>query len=356
MAIDKRLKNVQQADLTESRVNDDFVYWLKTWGSNILIVLLLLAAAGMAWQWWDQKKEQARDDAWAELNGTALPEALIEVAQKHQGKDSVSVFAELTAADRYAEAIRKGKRFDREATAADAEITPALREEWLKEADRLYASVAKATANPKSMGMRMFHVNALFGQAAIAEDRGDLKSAENYLNAIADAVKGTDQSALADVAAKRIATLGDLATSIVFESRPVLPAIPNSATPPPLSGPAPFLIQEPGMTGPLTQTPDGGYTQKLPGATLTLKPIELGGSEAPVDAPNAPEGTVEGAPTPGPAVKPAPATPPSGGNSAIPSRKPASPPAAAPPAATPPAATPPAAAPPSPAPAAPKAP
>ena len=62
--IDRRLKNVQQADLTESRVNDDFVHWLKTWGNNILLVVLSIAAIAMGWFWWQQRQEQQRSDAW----------------------------------------------------------------------------------------------------------------------------------------------------------------------------------------------------------------------------------------------------------------------------------------------------
>lgn len=318
MAADKRLKNVHQADLTESRVNDDFVYWLKTWGSNILIVLLLIAAGYMGYNWWEQKREQARDDAWSEVNGAALPEALIEVAQKHEGKDSVSIFAELVAADRYADALMKGKRFDREATATDAAITPELRAEWQKKADDLYANVAKASANPTDMGKRMFYVSALFGRAAMAEDRGDVKSAQQYLEGVAAAVKGTDQAGLGDVATKRIATLSDVSTPIVFASRPA--PLPGTEMPP-LT--APSLLQNTDLPGPLIKNADGTFTQKVPGGTLNLKPspdmkpvqnspddnptiIRPGTTPTPAP-PSAPPAT---APSPSPAPSAPPATPP----------------------------------------------
>ena len=45
--IDRRLKTMQQADLSEGRVNDDFVHWLKTWGQNILLGVLIIAAIAM---------------------------------------------------------------------------------------------------------------------------------------------------------------------------------------------------------------------------------------------------------------------------------------------------------------------
>ncbi len=229
--IDRRLKNVQQADLTESRVNDDFVHWLRTWGSNILLVVLIIAAAAMAFYWWDQRKQRERDDAWSELGGATLPAALVEVAQKHQGKDSVARFAQMKAADAYLLAVLSGKRFDREATAPDAQITPELRAEWLKEADRLYAQVASSVGTgSNSTGDMGFLCGALFGRAAIAEDNGDIKAAEGFLKEVQERSKETDFKGAGELAAKRIATLGLLANKIDFPSRPapvIAPSIPN---------------------------------------------------------------------------------------------------------------------------------
>lgn len=245
--IDRRLKNVQQADLSEGRVNDDFVLWLKTWGQNLLLVVLVIAALGMAWHWWQQRKERERDDAWAELDGATLPAALEEIAARHAGKDSVALFAELEAADTYLLAVITGKRFDREASAVDAAITPELRAEWLKEADRLYAKVADRVTKAGSTGEYGFLFSALFGRAAVAEDLGDLKSAEAHLRTIEDRSKGTDFAAAGEVAAKRLASLSALATPVKLPSKPVvapsapmaIPDLTGSGTPSLLSAPAP---------------------------------------------------------------------------------------------------------------------
>ncbi len=43
----RRLNQVQTQDLTESRVNDDFVFWLKKHGSNYLLVVLVAAVGVM---------------------------------------------------------------------------------------------------------------------------------------------------------------------------------------------------------------------------------------------------------------------------------------------------------------------
>jgi predicted negative regulator of RcsB-dependent stress response len=222
--LDRRLKNVQQADLTESRVNDDFVLWLKTWGQNILLVVLTVAALAMAWHWWGQREEQARDAAWAELGGASTPAALQEVAMRHSGQDAIAALAQLQAAGTYLMSVHSGRRFDRDATAADAAVTPELRAEWLKEADALYASVESAGASATTLGGRAMRLAALFGRAAVAEDRGDLAAAEGFLKAVVDSSKDTPLANSGEAAAARIASLQGLSTPVAFAPKPVAPA------------------------------------------------------------------------------------------------------------------------------------
>lgn len=275
--IDRRLKNVQQADLSESRLNDDFILWLKTWGNNILLVVLVIAALAMGWFWWGQQKERERDAAWEELQGATLPAALLEVAAKHEGKDAIAHFAELQAADRYLIAVLSNQRFDREAGAVDAAITPELRTEWLKEADRLYASVAKRVEGAKSTGEYGFLFGALFGRAAVAEDMGDLKAAEGYLREIESRAKGTDFASTAEVAAKRIASLQALSAPIVLPSKP-MPVTPAATAPsaiPDLTGPGtPSLLNPVPAAEP---APAGSAEDKV-------KQLQ-GGTPAPAPAP-----------------------------------------------------------------------
>lgn len=243
--IDRRLKNVQQADLSESRVNDDFLFWLKTWGQNILLGVLIVAALTMGWFWWSQRKDKERDDAWGELNGAALPASLAEVAAKHEGKDAVAAFAQLQAADQYLSAVLSNQRFDRDATSADAALTPELRTEWLKEADTLYAKVAGRISTAKSPGDYGFLFSALFGRAAVAEDLGDFKAAEGYLKEIESRSKDTDFASSGTLAAKRIATLQTLATKIELPSRPAPPPAPAPSAIPDLTGQTPPALLTP---------------------------------------------------------------------------------------------------------------
>lgn len=282
--IDRRLKNMQQADLTESRVNDDFLHWLKTWGQNILLAVLVVAALAMGYFWWSQKKEQARDEAWSELGAASLPAALEEVAAKHEGKDAVAPFAEILAADRYLQAVTSNQRFDREASAADAALTPELRTEWLKEADRLYAKVATRMANAKRPGEYGFLFGALFGRAAVAEDMGDLKAAEGFLKEIEAKSKDTDFAADGTLAAKRLESLQALATKVELPSRPAPPPAAPTAIPD---------LTAPGTPNILT-----------PNAT----PAPAGGSSASDDIVKQLQGSGTGS-APAPAPAPAPKAP-----------------------------------------------
>ena len=54
--MDDRLKQVQTTDLTDSRLNHEFVAWLKTSGMNYLLMLLLIACAFLSWDWWNRSQ------------------------------------------------------------------------------------------------------------------------------------------------------------------------------------------------------------------------------------------------------------------------------------------------------------
>lgn len=234
----KRLGNVQQTDLTEGRINDDFLFWLKTSGPNWLLAVLVVACLVMGWNWWKNRAAQARDLAWTELNAADIPSALKDVAAKHSDIDSVATYALLNAGDRYLQSVLSGKRFDREATAADATMTPELKTEWLAEADALYLDVVTAAKADPTRGSRGFEIGALFGRAAVAESRGDVAAAKANLEAV-QAVAGDDYPWLAKNATARLESLG------VISSPYPIPAAPVAALPPtvdPATGLAPTSL------------------------------------------------------------------------------------------------------------------
>ncbi len=261
----KRLGSVQQTDITESRINDDFVYWLKNSGPNWLLSVLVVAALVMGWNWWKGRTAQARDVAWAELNAADIPATLKDVALKHADIDSIPTYALLNAADRYLQSVLTGKRFDREATASDALVNNDLRKEWLAEADTLYSDVIKAAEVDPTGGLRGFAVSAWFGKAAVAESTGDAAAAKTALEN-AKKTAGDDFPWLVRNADARLESLGMITTpypippapvvalpptidvgttSVTAETDPLKLLLGDSATSAPSNEPAPAPAPEP---------------------------------------------------------------------------------------------------------------
>ena len=282
----KRLGNVQQTDLTEGRINDDFLFWLKTSGPNWLLAVLVVACLVMGWNWWQNRSAQARDLAWAELDAADLPSSLKDVAVKHADVGAVASFALLNAGDRFLQSVVTGQRFDREATATDAQLTPAMRLEWLNEADGLYTEVIKnAQANPKAAASRGFEVSALFGRAAVAESKGDVATAKTSLEA-AQALAGTEYPWVAGQAKARIETLG-----VISSPYPIPPAPPVAVLP----------------DGTPLKLPDGTSPTEADAMRLLMSDVAKSAAQ-PVNAPAPTEVTpAESAPAAAPVPAPAPA-------------------------------------------------
>ena len=226
--MDNRLKDIQHGTLTESRLNSDFLFWLKTKGPNYLLLAMLVLCGFMGLNWWENRMALARDGAWNEFLSAQTPQALIEVANKHTDTDAISQLATINAADAYMQSIQMNKRFDREAGATDAAVTPELRAEYLAEADRLYAKIVSEgsqSAGPRSL----LTVAALFGRASVAETKNDPTQAALFLTQAQELAAKTYPQ-LAKVAQHRKETLPELANVRAMPSRPVEAGAPASTS------------------------------------------------------------------------------------------------------------------------------
>ena len=226
--MDNRLKDIQHGTLTESRLNSDFLFWLKTKGPNYLLLAMLVLCGFMGLNWWENRMALARDGAWNEFLSAQTPQAWIEVANKHTDTDASSQLATINAADAYMQSIQMNKRFDREAGATDAAVTPELRAEYLAEADRLYAKIVSEgsqSAGPRSL----VTVTALFGRASVAETKNDPTQAALFLTQAQELAAKTYPQ-LAKVAQHRKETLPQLANVRAMPSRPVDPAAAASTS------------------------------------------------------------------------------------------------------------------------------
>ncbi len=234
----KRLRQVQQQDLTESRLNDDFVFWLKTKGWNYgLILLLILCGYSFLNLYW-QKQEEGRNNAWSEFTAaqiSGLPESFALVAEQYGSTDSVAILAWLQAGDAHLRDLQVGQVAPAIATGPDGTPNPpeALTDETRKlaqdAADGFYMKAMQALAPRRNeQAVRPLVLSALFGSAAVAESRGDFERAKSLLTE-AETLAGEQLPAFSAEAKRRIESLDRLASAAPLPLRASLPARPDQA-------------------------------------------------------------------------------------------------------------------------------
>ena len=183
-----RLKEVHQTDLTESKINEDFVDWLKTKGPTYLLVVLVALAAWLLIVRFKQQKQDHVDAGWAEFLSAQLPGSLEDVAAKYADLSGLPQLANLRAADLYLQAIVTQVPLGADPTAAVVDpLTNEDREDYLARADRIYQSVIDADEG--SLGETLHAVAAMNGKAAVAESRGESENAWQWYQQAADRAK-----------------------------------------------------------------------------------------------------------------------------------------------------------------------
>ena len=213
-----RQRQVQTQDLTESRLNDDFVFWLKRHGMNYLLVALLVACGFMGYNWWQRKQIEKATVAWDEFVQASLPESLEQVAKDHEVFPQVAVTALLRAADLRLQQIQTGEASPKVGDTPAVPLDEAGRKIAQEAADENYAKAAdlatRATEGDRSRAAPVV-VPSLFGRAAIAESRGDFNAARGFLEDAAK-VAGDRWPRLVEIANSRLAGLADLEKPIAL--------------------------------------------------------------------------------------------------------------------------------------------
>ncbi len=213
-----RQRQVQTQDLTESRLNDDFVFWLKRHGMNYLLVALLVACGFMGYNWWQRKQIEKATVAWDEFVQASLPESLEQVAKDHEVFPQVAVTALLRAADLRLQQIQTGEASPKVGDTPAVPLDEAGRKIAQEAADENYAKAAelatRTTEGDRSRAAPIV-VPSLFGRAAIAESRGDFNAARGFLEEAAK-VAGDRWPRLVEIANNRLAGLADLEKPIAL--------------------------------------------------------------------------------------------------------------------------------------------
>ena len=269
MADKNRLSQVQSTDVSQSRINDDLVYWLKTKGSNYLLVVLITVCAFLGWNLYREKQRDAVKLAWNDLAEATAVEDLEAVAKAQAHVPQIAMLALLAAGDMRLQQLQSGFIVRPVEGQPAQPLDETSRKVVQDAADDDYAQVielAKSVAKSGASGPVV--IPALIGRAAVAESRGDFVQARMMLEQAASATGGF--TALSKVTTARLASLASIENGVTL---PPKAAIPVKASIDPVA---------PDMTGDI------------------LRSLEM-----PVTAP-APTPEPAPAPTPEPAPAPAP--------------------------------------------------
>ena len=226
--MDDRLKQVQTTDLTDSRLNHEFVAWLKTSGMNYLLMLLLIACAFLSWDWWNRRQDEARDAAWTELSAATSPAAFRGVAETHAEVDAIAELAMLTAGDLLLNSVKTGLRPGLTATDEGAQLSDEEKAESLTEADAFFARAAELAGSRSGFAGKPVILASLFGRAAVAESQDRIDDARKYLEEAAT-VAAPEYAPMAEQAQARIDNLEGLSMYAQLPAQAQLPVAAPAA-------------------------------------------------------------------------------------------------------------------------------
>jgi hypothetical protein len=235
-----RLRQVQTTDLTESRLNDDFVYWLKKNGTNYLLVVLLAACAFLGWNYYQRQQVAKSSQAWSDLSTASesrMPEPLVQVSKDHAAVPQVAMMALIAAGDMWLGQIQRNEAAAAVGTTPAVPLDDATRKIAQEAADDSYAKAAKiaedlAAGDRSKVAPVLF--SSLFGRAAVAESRGDFDASRKYLEDVA-AIAGDKWPRMAEIAKARLTGLVALSSPIAIPAAAEIP-VKTTTVPPVQTG------------------------------------------------------------------------------------------------------------------------
>ncbi|MBC7771358.1 MAG: tetratricopeptide repeat protein [Pyrinomonadaceae bacterium] len=313
--MDERHQQIREnAGLDESKLNQDFIEFVKKYTTPVVVLVLVVVAGFWGWNKYTASRERAIATAFGELESAqkaGKPENLLAVAEQHAGYPGIAEMARLYAADAYLDCFRSGVKpmspLDDQGrpTFPEDVLDEKGLEDYLSQAHRIYDAVVNRTSSHKDQVQ--FTVGGLFGLAAVAESRSKSDEAKALYERI-KSVAGTTMPEFAEVAEKRLQTMGLLADlPKVYKSEQIPVAKPAEM---PAGGLVPLPGPPPGFDVPAN---DGAPIPAEPAGPPVAVPPTTPPATPPA-SPAQPEPTPEDKPaeTPAPATPPAPASPPPG--------------------------------------------
>ena len=243
--VDERLKDIHATDLAESRVNEDFVEWLKTKGPQYLLMALLGVGLYLGVIKWKQYKVTYVTNAWTELAACTLPGSFEDVADRYADVYGLPQQALRSAADTWLSLVQTSRTLE---GAPATVLTDEQRLEYLAQAERLYLTLANS--DDGSLGATLYAVSAMQGLAVVFECRGEIDEARRWYGEAANRAEGFYPDLARRVRA-RASTSSDYTEPITLPTQAELPtpATPATRQPTTISGPLRELLlpDEPGV-------------------------------------------------------------------------------------------------------------
>jgi tetratricopeptide (TPR) repeat protein len=226
MALEERQKQIREgAGLEESRLNTEFIEWLKKYSTPVLLIIAVVAGGYALWTRYQRDQAIKMDTAAVELEAAleaANPVTLAAVAADHSSRGGLPLLAKLAAADLHMDAFRTG-------VPAGVTLTPSgdfpegsklltdeERQGQLAKASEFYQSIIDGANS--TTGQQLAAVNAAIGLSAVAESKGDFDKARQMYTAAAEKAKKIGFTDLATLAEKRVESLDSI------KNAPKLPA------------------------------------------------------------------------------------------------------------------------------------
>jgi hypothetical protein len=218
----ERLKQVRTSDLTESKVNQEFLEWLKVKGPTWLLIVMVGLCAYLGVMKWRTSKAAANEAAWQALSDAKLPNAYKEVAEQYGDIGAISSLARLQAAEEYVRAVQMNQPLGTDATQAGAaSLTAEERADYLRQAGELYDLII--AGDDRMLPTTLVIVQAMSGRAAIAESAGEPDTSREWYERAAARAEGFYPK-MAEVIRKRAGTVGDYAGDVTLPKRADVPA------------------------------------------------------------------------------------------------------------------------------------
>ena len=180
------------AGLEDSRINQDFVDFIRKWSTPLLMVAAAIAIGYFLYNKRIEARQAHIDEAFTQYNQSAntfspSPDALRRIAEDYDDVKGVSVMARIAAADEYLRSVQRGIRpgspLDPQSGEPENEedyLNDAGRDQLLGEAEAMYRAVWNDTQGNPAMAIHT--LSALYGLAAVSESRMDVDAAKNALD------------------------------------------------------------------------------------------------------------------------------------------------------------------------------